>query len=88
MVSSTSTSRTSHRLAQPKPVAVSTGSKGRPVRVNRQEVIAIRESWLVEDRWWSDTPLRRRYWEVVTEQGRNLVIFRDLLSGRWYAQSG
>ena len=32
-------------------------------------------------------PLRRRYWEVVTDDGRNLVVFRDLLSGkRWYAQ--
>ena len=33
----------------------------------------MRESWLVEDRWWTERPLRRRYWEVVTEGGRNLV---------------
>ena len=46
----------------------------------------MRESWLVEDRWWTDAPLRRRYWEVVTADGRNLVVFRDLLAGRWYAQ--
>ncbi len=88
MISHTSISRTSRRLAQPRPVAVRTGSNGRPVKVNRQEVIAIRESWLVEDRWWSDTPLRRRYWEVITKQGRNIVVFRDLFSGRWFTQSG
>ena len=38
------------------------------------------------DRWWSDGPLRRRYWEVVTDDGRNLVVFRDLLTQAWYAQ--
>ena len=31
-------------------------------------------------------PVRRRYWEVVTTCGRNLVVFRDLDAGRWYAQ--
>ena len=29
-------------------------------------------------------PLRRRYWEVVTADGRNLVAYRDLVRGRWY----
>ena len=32
------------------------------------------------------TPLRRRYWEVVTDDGRNLVVFRELATGGWYAQ--
>jgi CO dehydrogenase/acetyl-CoA synthase delta subunit len=49
-------------------------------------VEAVRESWLVEDRWWTDAPLRRRYWEVVTADGRDLVVFRDLQKGRWYGQ--
>jgi hypothetical protein len=49
-------------------------------------VEAVRESWLVEDRWWTTDPLRRRYWEVVTADGRNLVLFRELGSGRWYVQ--
>ena len=45
-------------------------------------VDAVRESWLVEDRWWTERPLRRRYWEVVTTGGRNVVVFRDLVGGR------
>ena len=49
-------------------------------------VEAVSESWLVEDRWWSERPLRRRYWEVVTDDGRNLVVFRELATGAWYAQ--
>jgi CO dehydrogenase/acetyl-CoA synthase delta subunit len=46
----------------------------------------VRESWLLEDRWWTDRPLRRRYWEVVTACGRNEVVFHDLQSGRWWRQ--
>jgi CO dehydrogenase/acetyl-CoA synthase delta subunit len=49
-------------------------------------VEAVRESWLVEDRWWTDRPLRRRYWELVSASGRNLVVFHDLLAGGWFAQ--
>jgi hypothetical protein len=59
---------------------------GRPVAVDGRAVEAVRESWLVEDRWWTDAPLRRRYWEVVTDDGRNLVVFRDLMRSTWYRQ--
>lgn len=72
------------RLAQPRLARVRAGQDGRPVRVEGREVDAIRESWLVEDRWWTDVPLRRRYWEVVTTCGRDLVVFRDLEGERWF----
>ncbi|HSD76753.1 MAG TPA: hypothetical protein VLA98_05090 [Solirubrobacteraceae bacterium] len=72
------------RLAVPDPVAVLAGAGGRPLSVGRHEVVAVRESWLIEDRWWTERPLRRRYWEVVTVDGRDLVVFRDLEEGRWY----
>jgi hypothetical protein len=74
------------RLATPRAVQVGTGEGGRPAVVDGHAVDAVRESWLVEDRWWTDAPLRRRYWEVVTDDGRDLVVFRDLQAGRWYAQ--
>jgi len=41
---------------------------------------------LIEDRWWTERPLRRRYWEIVTKCGRNEVVFCDLLGGRWWRQ--
>jgi hypothetical protein len=59
---------------------------GRPLAIEGDAVEAVRESWLVEDRWWTDAPLRRRYWEVVTAGGRNLVVFRDLIAGGWARQ--
>jgi hypothetical protein len=79
-------SRGPRRLAKPKAVRVKADDTGRPLRIEKREVDAVRESWLVEDRWWTDAPLRRRYWEVVTGDGRDLVVFRDLIEGRWYAQ--
>jgi hypothetical protein len=72
------------RLGVPQAVSVLAGLGGRPEAVDRHEVVTVRESWLVEDRWWTDRPLRRRYWEVVTVDGRDLVVFRDLEEGRWY----
>lgn len=51
-------------------------------------VDSVLEDWLVEDRWWTDRPLRRRYLEIVLENGRCVVLFRDLVSGRWFSQRG
>jgi hypothetical protein len=49
-------------------------------------VTAVAEDWVVEDRWWTARPLRRRYFEVLLENGRNAVVFRDLVAGGWFAQ--
>ena len=78
--------RSPRRLAEPRPATVEAAADGRPETVDGRRVDAIRESWLIEDRWWTDVPLRRRYWEVVTADGRNLVAYRDLVRGRWYTQ--
>jgi hypothetical protein len=74
------------RLAVPRRVAVTAAEDGRPLEVGGRTVDAVRESWLVEDRWWTDRPVRRRYWEVVTTDGRDEVVFHDLQSGRWWRQ--
>lgn len=73
------------RLSVPRRVAVGADG-GRPLTVDGREVDAVRESWLVEDRWWTDRPLRRHYWEIVTTCGRDEVVFQDLRSGRWWRQ--
>ena len=50
------------------------------------QVDTVREEWVVEDRWWTARPLRRRYFEVVLIDGRNVVLFRDLVGGGWFLQ--
>jgi hypothetical protein len=72
-------------LNDPRPVRVRWGD-GLPAEVDGEPVEAMRESWLVEDRWWEARPLRRRYWELVGARGRNLVVFHDLSTGNWYVQ--
>jgi hypothetical protein len=74
------------RLATPRRVTVRAAGDGRPLEVGGRRVDAVRESWLVEDRWWTSRPVRRRYWEVVTTCGRDLVVFHELGGGAWYSQ--
>ena len=76
-----------HRLATPRRARVNADpGDGQPHAVDGRAVDAVRESWLVEDRWWTAEPVRRRYWEVVTTDGRNLVVFHDLRGGAWFTQ--
>jgi hypothetical protein len=76
------------RLYRPRPATVRTGGDGLPVTVGRATVESVRERWLVEDRWWTARPLRRSYFELAMDGGAVLVVFRELASGRWYAQQG
>ncbi|HEY1457459.1 MAG TPA: hypothetical protein VGF15_02975 [Solirubrobacteraceae bacterium] len=60
---------------------------GVPSQVNGRWIESVCESWLVEDRWWTERPLRRRYWELVSRAGQHLVVFHDLQGGQWFTQS-
>ena len=70
----------------PRPVKVETASGGQPATVDSVAVDAIREEWLVEDRWWTSKPLRRHYFELATVDGRSLTVFRGAGNQRWYRQ--
>lgn len=58
-----------------------------PIEVEGERVEMVLEDWLVEDRWWTEQPIRRRYWEVVTVTGRRLVVFHDLQTHEWLTQA-
>jgi hypothetical protein len=79
-------------LNLPRPARVRVGRGGAPVEVDGRAVELLRESWLVQDGWWTARPLSRRYWELVDERGRNLVVFHDLSDladgGGWFSQGG
>jgi hypothetical protein len=76
----------SRRLASPRPVRVAADGDGVPTAVGGRPVRSVLEEWLVEDRWWTGRPLRRHYFEVVLDEGRNAVVFRDLQGDRWLSQ--
>jgi hypothetical protein len=62
--------------------------RGLPSMLGGARVESVLEDWLVEDRWWTDHPVRRRYLELVLEDGRCVIAFCDLATGRWFTQRG
>ncbi len=76
------------RLYVPRRAEVEPGAGGIPAVVDGVAVEAVREEWVVEDRWWTRRPLGRHYFELVLADGRNTVVFRSIASGRWYRQRG
>jgi hypothetical protein len=74
------------RLGVPRRAAVEAGPGGVPTAVARKDVDAVNEDWVVEDRWWTGRPLRRRYFELVLVDGRNTVVYFDLGTRRWFVQ--
>ena len=83
---STRAIRASGRLNAPRPALVEANGSGVPRLVNRQSVALVREEWRVVDRWWTEEPLVRRYFELVLDSGQNAVVFRDEERGCWFTQ--
>ncbi len=77
-------------LALPTPVDVEEGPDGLPVavRLERQwrRVARIEDRWSF-DLWWLPAPLRRAYYRVSREDGRQVTLFRDQREERWYQQA-
>ena len=67
---------------------VEVGRDGTPRAVNREPVALVREEWRVVDRWWTEEPVHRRYFEVVLDGGQSTVVFRDEERGGWFSQRG
>ncbi len=84
----TRTVRSAGRLNAPRAAVVEAGFDGAPREVNRQTVALVREEWRVVDRWWTEEPVSRRYFEVVLQSGENAVVFRDEEKGCWFTQRG
>lgn len=74
------------RLYKPRPVTVFTGGDGDPHEIAGRRVAAVREEWVVEDGWWAGRPQCRHYFELVLEDGSDVVVFREQRSGRWFRQ--
>ena len=80
------TARSARRLNAPRPGARRGHADGTPRRVNRQDVAVVREEWRVVDRWWTEEPVHRRYFDLVLETGENAVVYHDGDAGTWFTQ--
>ena len=82
----TSASPPPRRLSVPRPALVEAGADGVPLSVSRRAVALVREEWRVVDRWWTEEPVFRRYFETVLEDGSCLVVFYDQVRRSWLEQ--
>jgi hypothetical protein len=77
-------------LKQPRPVVVATDDAGAPVAVvlggRRLAVERVEDVWRIDDEWWREE-VSRLYYRLLLEDGRALVVFRDLVGGVWWEQS-
>jgi len=49
------------------------------------EVAVCAGPWRMEEGWWSEAPLERQYWDVEVAAGGLWRLFREVASGRWFA---
>ena len=78
-------SRAARRLNEPRRATVVVDGDA-PVAVGSVPVAVVREEWRVVDRWWTERPVRRRYFDLVLQTGRNVVVFEDVDGGGWFTQ--
>jgi hypothetical protein len=87
-------------MERPVYVTLPPASSSRPARSRRPAqatgspaaaslaVTAINDLWQVDDEWWRERPISRRYYQITIQDDRRLTIFRDQLNGDWYWQRG
>ena len=81
---------TVRRLNTPAPAQVDADADGRPRRLHHRGrwrvVTEVRQHYRTEDRWWTDDPVERDYFDLLLEDGRPLTVFHDRIARCWYGQ--
>ena len=79
-------------LNVPEAASVELDANGQPGAVRRsknkdggQTVEDILDVWRIDDEWWR-RPIARRYFEVLLDGGKRVVLFEDLPTGEWFIQ--
>jgi hypothetical protein len=76
-------------LNLPQPVEVTEDGSGQPIAIKGrrgQAVAAVTDRWRLDDEWWRERPVARRYYAVRLASGQKLIIYKDLTDNRWYEQ--
>jgi len=63
---------------------------GMPVALRakrRQPIIAIEDSWRIDDEWWRNESVSRLYFMVRLASGQRLTLSKNLINKCWYRQS-
>ncbi|MBK7978326.1 MAG: DNA polymerase Y family protein [Deltaproteobacteria bacterium] len=80
-----------HRLrlvsvqSEPRASATRRGEARGPVIHVQGSVRVASGPWALEEGWWAETPAARDYWDVELMDGGLYRIYRDRVSGGWFA---
>ena len=93
MVAHPRTPAGAHRLRplrEPRPIEVEADGEGRPLAVTlndrRLAVVAVQDTWRIDDEWWRERPVSRTYYELALQDGRLVTVYQDLVNERWWRQ--
>ena len=82
----------------PEPVRVEEDPAGFPAAVRfvphssttgkarRQAVSGIEDRWRLDDEWWRPDPVSRMYYALMLASGDKMMLYQDLVTGKWYRQ--
>jgi hypothetical protein len=76
-------------LNMPEQLMVLENSTVKPIRVGKGNLIVtdIEDKWRIDDEWWRIEPISRIYHSISLDNGMRMVIYKDLITGRWYRQT-
>lgn len=78
------------RLNAPRPIDVRLDSTSAPVALQRNgrwlNVIELLDRYRTDDRWWTEQPISRTYYELLLEDDRIVAIFHDEIEESWFLQ--
>ena len=89
-IARSSTATPSPQVAMPCTVREDAEQRPVAVRLFGEEVgvEAIDGRWEDEEFWWRDDPVVRLTYQVTLENGQQMIIFKNTLTGGWYRQNG
>ncbi len=48
-------------------------------------VESVMDRWEIDDEWWRGESITRMYYQLVVDNGRVVIVYRDL-NGAWHSQ--
>lgn len=74
-----------------RPVRVSADAAGTPQKVylpRALKVMRVEDQWNINDEWWREKGISRRYFVCLLHDGSKLTLVYDGPSKKWYTQKG
>ncbi len=66
----------------PVPIAVQEDADHAPTAVTligrAHPVESVMDRWQIDDEWWRDEVISRMYYQLVVDNGRVVIVYRDL----------